>query len=178
MRWSSSLLLNAIFLAAATPAAAAVDAFLQIEGVNGSSVERPGWVEVTSFQWGVGRGISSPTGGMADRESSAPSVSEIVITKVIDKASPLLSKCAASGCHYGKAVLALRKAGGGQANQPFAQYILTNVTISNVQMNGGGDNPTESLTLHFTKIEMQNAGAGAATRTTSAPTTALHPIGH
>ena len=28
------------------------------------------WIEVNSFQWGVGRGISSPTGGGADRESS------------------------------------------------------------------------------------------------------------
>ena len=31
------------------------------------------WIEVNSFQWGVGRGISSPTGGSSDRESSAPS---------------------------------------------------------------------------------------------------------
>ena len=42
------------------------------------------WIEVNSFQWGVGRGISSPTGGSADRESSAPSVSEIVVTKAAD----------------------------------------------------------------------------------------------
>ena len=39
------------------------------------------WIECNSFQWGVGRGISSPTGASADRESSAPSVSEIVVTK-------------------------------------------------------------------------------------------------
>lgn len=34
-----------------------------------------------SVQWGVGRGISAPTGGSADRESSAPSVSEIAVKK-------------------------------------------------------------------------------------------------
>ena len=40
-----------------------------------------GWIELNSFQFGVGRGISSPTGGSADRELSAPSVSEITVTK-------------------------------------------------------------------------------------------------
>jgi len=39
------------------------------------------WIEINSFQWGVGRGISSPTGGSADRESSTPSVGEIVVKK-------------------------------------------------------------------------------------------------
>ena len=48
------------------------------------------WIELNSFQWGVGRGISSPTGASADRESSAPSISEIVVTKHTDVASPKL----------------------------------------------------------------------------------------
>src|SRR4029077_18780440 len=48
------------------------------------------WIEVNSCQWGVGRGISSPTGGSADREASAPSVSEIVVTKPTDVASTKL----------------------------------------------------------------------------------------
>ena len=30
-----------------------------------------GWVEIGSFQFGIGRGISSPTGGSTDRESAA-----------------------------------------------------------------------------------------------------------
>src|SRR3974377_1307042 len=48
------------------------------------------WIELNSVQWGVGRGISSPTGGSADRESSAPSVSEIVVTKATDVSSTKL----------------------------------------------------------------------------------------
>src|SRR5215203_763377 len=46
-----------------------------------------GWFEVNSFQWGVGRGISSPVGNSADREASAPSVSEITMSKAMDVAS-------------------------------------------------------------------------------------------
>src|SRR3954465_5799254 len=45
------------------------------------------WIEVNSFQWGVGRGISSPTGGSADREASAPSVSEIPVPKSFSSSS-------------------------------------------------------------------------------------------
>ena len=55
------------------------------------------WIEVNSFQWGVGRGISSPTGGSADRESSAPSVSEIVVTKATRHRSPKLLNEALQG---------------------------------------------------------------------------------
>jgi hypothetical protein len=39
------------------------------------------WIEINSFQFGVGRGVSSPTGGKASRESSTPSVGEIVVKK-------------------------------------------------------------------------------------------------
>ena len=53
------------------------------EGHKGSD----GWFEVQSFQWGVGRGISAPTGKNVDREASAPSVSEITMTKSMDIAS-------------------------------------------------------------------------------------------
>ena len=42
------------------------------------------WIELTSFQWGVGRGIGSAMSGQASRESSIPSVSEIVVTKRMD----------------------------------------------------------------------------------------------
>ena len=156
MKWSVGAIVGAgALLAIAGPAAAAIDAYLQIPEVKGESVARPGWIEISSFQWGVGRGVSSPTGGSAGRESSAPSVSEIVVTKVTDKASPLLSQCAAKGCHYPKATLMVRKAGGTQ--QEYLQYVLTNVWVSAYHASSGGDRPTESLTLNFAKIEMKYA---------------------
>src|SRR5262245_22019949 len=57
--------------------------YLQHQALTGEVTE-PGhlnWIQISSFQWGVGRGISSPTGGSADRAGSAPSVSEIHIHK-------------------------------------------------------------------------------------------------
>src|SRR5207248_2974547 len=45
------------------------------------------WVDVNSCQWGVGRGIGSPTGRDANREASSPSISEVVVSKSMDKSS-------------------------------------------------------------------------------------------
>ena len=47
------------------------------------------WIELNSFQYGVGRSVSSGAGGNT-RESSAPNISEIVVTKHFDKASAKL----------------------------------------------------------------------------------------
>jgi type VI secretion system secreted protein Hcp len=160
MKWSHNLFALASagsLLVFADPAIAAVDAYLQIDGINGESTTKPGWIEVSSFQWGASRGLSSPTGGSADRESSAPSVSEITITKTVDKASPLLAMSATSGKHYGSVMLQVRKAGGQPIN-----YVLSDVTISKYGHSGGGDRPQESLSLNFTKITMRSDGASGA----------------
>ena len=73
--------------------------YVQYDVIKGDVTEssHSQWLEVNSFQWGVGRGISSPTGGSADRESSAPSVSEIVVTKPTDIATVKLLDKALEG---------------------------------------------------------------------------------
>src|SRR5215470_3551218 len=55
------------------------------------------WIEVNSFQWGLGRAISTSTGRVADREASAPCVSEITVSKVLDDATPPLLQEALTG---------------------------------------------------------------------------------
>jgi hypothetical protein len=45
-------------------------------------------MQINSFQWGVGRGITQSNGTKTDREGSTPSVSEIVVTKPKSKISP------------------------------------------------------------------------------------------
>src|SRR5258706_6606126 len=39
--------------------------YMQYEGIKGDVTAKghEGWVELSSFQWGIGRGITSPTGG-------------------------------------------------------------------------------------------------------------------
>ena len=111
------------------------------------------WIELSSFQWGVGRGISSPTGASADRESSAPSVSEITTTKSMDKSSIHLLNEALQG--EGVVVLIdFCKTDKGTL-EVYAQYTLADCMISGYSTSSGGDKPTESLSLNFTKVEFK-----------------------
>ena len=47
------------------------------------------------------------------------------------------------------------------------QLVLTNCMISGYSASSGGDRPTESLSLNFTKVEFKNIGMGAAGETGS-----------
>ena len=126
------------------------------------------WVELNSFQWGVGRGISSPTGASADRESSAPSVSEITCTKDQDKATVKLLDAALQG--EGKdVVIEFTKTDKGNL-ETYITFTLSNTMISGYSMSSGGDRPSESLSLNFTKIEMKVVPLGAAGGTESPET--------
>jgi type VI secretion system secreted protein Hcp len=110
-----------------------------------------GWVELNSFQWGVGRGISSPTGASADRESSAPSVSEVSITKDTDKSSTKLLNEALQG--EGQTVqIDFCKTDQGNL-EVYLTLTLSDCMISGYSASSGGDNPSESLSLNFTKVE-------------------------
>jgi type VI secretion system secreted protein Hcp len=118
------------------------------EGHKGSD----GWIELGSVQWGCGRAISTPVGASAKREASAPSISEITVTKLMDSTSPKLCKEAL----VGKAVTAhveLVETDEAQLNT-YLTINLTNAMISGYSFSSGGGRPSESYTLNFTKIEM------------------------
>ncbi len=119
-----------------------------------------GWIELNSFQFGVGRGISSPTGGSADRESSAPSLSEITVTKDQDTSTgPLLTEAL-----QGEGVTVIIdfvKTSSGQLTK-YMEYTLTNTMISGWSTSSGGDRPSESISLNFTKIQVDPTTIDAA----------------
>lgn len=139
-----------------SPKSAGDPIFMQYQGITGdaskSSCSRSNAIELNSFQWGVGRGISSPTGGSSDRESSAPSVSEIVVTKDTDSASVPLLKESLNG--EGKSVKIDFCRTAGENQQPYLEYNLQNTLVSKYSISSGGDRPTESISLNFVKIQV------------------------
>jgi len=136
---------------------AAVDMFLKLADsqgailIEGESIQAGHAKEIviSSFSQGVSVPISTPVGGGGG--AGKASFSDLSLTKLLDKASPLLYSYAAQGRHIPTAVLTLRRSGAN----PFEFYriTLTDVLISSVQTSGGGDVPSESLSLNFTKIE-------------------------
>lgn len=109
------------------------------------------WIELTSFQWGIGRGIGSAMSGQASRESSIPSISEIVVTKRMDSSSPGLWTDSVAGQLNTTVKISFTTTSQG-ATTEFLKYELTNTGLSGYSLSSGGDMPTESLSLNFTKV--------------------------
>lgn len=125
--------------------------FMKVEGMTGASTDKahPRWIEIAGFQWGVGRGMANATGSAADRQGKAPSVSEIVVVKQTDTSSPKLMQASTTGKHFNEVVIDFVR----PDKQVFYEVKLKDVVISRFALSSGGDRPTESLTLNFTKVE-------------------------
>jgi len=135
----------------------AYDAFLKLDDVNGevqdSQFEK--WIEVDSFSWGVSQSgsVAGGSGGGAGKVS----FQDLHITKPTDKSSAALFQKCATGQHFQKCQLYVRKAGGDAsgASSVFLKIEMDDVLVSSVEFEGaaqGDDRPSEDVTLNFTKI--------------------------
>ena len=132
------------------------DFFLKIDGIDGESTDdkHKGELEISGWSWGatnLGTGSSGTTGSGAGKAD----LSDIVITKLVDKSTPKLLLACASGKHIKTAVLVCRKAGGDK--QEYLTVSLEKVFISSYQSSasGGGPIPEESISLNYVKIKYE-----------------------
>ncbi len=127
--------------------------YMKIDGITGNVTAKghEKWIELHSMQFGVGRGIGSPTGKSSNRETSAPNVSEVVVTKLTDETSPLFFQESTIG--KSKAVTLHIVRTSADHLETFYELILTNTLISGWSLSSGGDQPTESISMNFTKIQ-------------------------
>jgi len=114
-------------------------------------------VELSSFQWGAGLGVSSARGG--DRTTSEPSVSEITGTKVTDKSSERFFKALLKGDPVGDTEVAFTAAVKGES-VAYLTVKLSDVIVSgySVSHGGGSEMPSESVSLNFTKFDWSFTG--------------------
>lgn len=127
--------------------------YLKYDGIDGEATheDHKKWLDIGSLQFGIGRGISTPSGSTANREASEPSVSEVVVTKMMDGASPKLFTESATGA-AGKDVL-IHLVSTGSPGNTYVEYKLFNSLISGYSLSTGGDRPSESISINFTKIQ-------------------------
>jgi len=126
----------------------AFDAFLKLDDIPGGSADRDhkDWIEVESFSWGIefDTSIGSSTGGAGAGKAK---FNDLSIVANFGKASETLFKTCATGQHIKKAVLHVRKAGGGQ--DVFYKVHFDTVLISSFQDGGTSDGVTEEIKLVF-----------------------------
>lgn len=129
--------------------------YVKYDGIDGEATHESHkkWLDVASLQWGVGRGISTPSGSTANREASEPSVSEVTLTKMLDASSPKFFTEACTGAAGKKVVIHLVTT--GSPGNTYAEYTLHEALVSSYSMSSGGDRPSESISISFTKMEFK-----------------------
>ena len=129
--------------------------YVNYDGIQGEATQQDHkkWIDVLSLSWGVGRGISTVAGSGNNREASEPSVSEVSIVKAFDAASPKLFTESCTG-NVGKTVK-IDLVSTGNPGVTYCTYTLTNALISSYSVSSGGDRPTESISISFTKLEFK-----------------------
>ena len=105
-------------------------------------------IEIDSYQWGVGRGISSPTGGSADRvihsreDSADMTVDEFAAAFFVDGNNPGALPNQKWNTQFSATNdIVVGSAQPGATSQSVALYV-----------GSGEENPSESVSLNFTKI--------------------------
>jgi type VI secretion system secreted protein Hcp len=157
----------------AAPAIAAMDIFVKLDDLAGEStdVNHKDWIEVKSYQLGVGTALG-PGPGAAGKVTCAP----LEIMKVVDKSSPLLFRAASQGTHYQKVQLDLQRQTPTNPDV-FLTYQFQDVMVSSI---GDGasrsdEAPTESVSFNFAKVtitykQQGTTGTTATTATTNTTT--------
>jgi type VI secretion system secreted protein Hcp len=123
-----------------------------------------GWIAIDSFQIGAGVGVSFPSGS-SNREISAPSFSEMTITKSADKTSTGFFSSMTAGTNLPELRLFVPPLSNPGR---FIKIYLKNVLVSGVSWSSGGEVPSESVSLNYEAIKIEHYtvdSLGAETKT-------------
>jgi type VI secretion system secreted protein Hcp len=147
---------------------AAVDYFLKLDGVPGECPKEghKDSIEIESFAWGATNAGTMAYGGGGG--SGKVQFQDFSFTMKCNKASPVLMLKCATGEHIKSALLTCRKAGGKQ--ETFLKVKLTDLLVSSYQTGGSGGAdviPMDSISLNFTKVEMEYFIQGADGKVTT-----------
>ncbi len=110
-------------------------------------------IQLSSFQLGVGRAISS-AGASTDRETSTPSWSEGTATMDTNVASTAIALQAAGGKSLGKAVVSFVNIHDNKP-QCYLKITMHDAIVSSYSMSSGGDRPAESFSMNYIKIDFE-----------------------
>lgn len=117
--------------------------FMKVSDIKGDTVDKThqGQIDITSFQWGLGRAVSTD-----GQSSGCASISEATVTKSLDSATPRLISNALLGKVSNTIEIAWSVDG---TTGDYLKLIMTNAQFSGYSVSSGGDKPSETLSIHF-----------------------------
>lgn len=131
---------------------AAMDMFLDIEGIPGDSVDsvHRDAHDVLGYAFGMSNSATIYSGGGG---TGKVQFQDLTVTKWLNKGSPTLRLYCANGHHIPQVILTIRKAGAEPIE--FWEIKLTDVIVTSVVSGAstGEDKPSEELTFNYAKVE-------------------------
>jgi type VI secretion system secreted protein Hcp len=131
--------------------------FLKIDTIDGETVDKEmvklKAIDILAWSWAVSNSGTTHMGGGGG--SGKANFHDISVTKYIDTSSHALLLGCATGEHFPKAVLTVRKA--GKTQQPYVTITMEEVMIVSASTGGSGgeDRLTENVTLNFAKVKFE-----------------------
>jgi type VI secretion system secreted protein Hcp len=131
----------------------AYDMFVKIGDIKGESQDarHADWIDVLSFHHGMAQAFAPAAGGAGAGKTN---FEDFVITKRLDKASPLLMKACAMGQHIPEVDLELVTQ---QTRAVYMKYTLKDCLVSSVHVTGVAATPdarpVEEVHLGFAQIQ-------------------------
>ncbi len=111
------------------------------------------WIQIDSFHVYTRRDIYTYPGSTDGREVSGPSLSELVVTKLADNASPLLMQDSLSDTVFDSIKLHVCRTGTKGA-EVYQGWEFKNVIISHYAVHQGqAQKPSERISLNYTAME-------------------------
>jgi type VI secretion system secreted protein Hcp len=131
----------------------AFDTFIKIDGIEGESTDdkHAGWIEVATFSAGVSQRTSATASSVGGASAERADFDDFSISKQLDKASPKLALACAEGTHINTIVVEICRAGTEKVK--YMEYKMSNCIISSVKTTGGGEFPSEVVTINYGKME-------------------------
>lgn len=134
---------------------AAFECFLHLDGVPGEATARlfEDQIVVNALSFGLSQPASTQSGGGGG--SNQVAFSALKITKLLDKASPLLMLKCAQGAPISSAVITCRSSGPEPVT--FYKITMTQVLVTGVTLSGETEavRPSETVSLSFETINWE-----------------------
>ena len=133
----------------------AIDMFLKIDTIKGETTDKhfskEHAIDVLAWGWGVTNSGTTHMGGGGG--SGKASFQDLSVTKYVDSSSHALLGACATGEHFTKASLHVRKAGKTQLEYITIEMKEVMVTSVSTGGSGGEDRLTENLSLNFAEVK-------------------------
>ena len=137
----------------------ASDYLLELDGIKGESRDRrhPSSIEISSWSWGASNAGS--TGGGSGGGTGKVVFQDFHFTKRCDSTSPQLFLRCATGEHIKKAVLFVRKTGGGGSE--YMKVTMEDLLVSSYKASAEqpGDG-MDSIEMSFSQITFEGTSPG------------------